>query len=138
MNVDFQIRRISSKQLARAGWHRLESLGIEVWKHREGWQLERQPHPTANFPWLLSDPHGQVILTGAAADPPNPFAGRAWPTLAAAVQYVAQITDARAAAEGASISLDWFRPIEDISGKSGQLERESPLFCGAGENPLLF
>ena len=29
-------------------------------------------------------------------------------------------------------------PLADVSAKAGRIERESPLFYGKGENPLLF
>jgi hypothetical protein len=30
------------------------------------------------------------------------------------------------------------QPLRDISGKAGNIERDSPLFFGNGENPSLF
>ncbi len=45
---------------------------------------------------------------------------------------------ARAEAEGQELTERMRQPKADVSAKAGKMERESPLFFGAGENPTLF
>jgi len=50
--------------------------------------------------------------------------------------------DDRAAALGlaqaAELTAELRRPLADVSGKAGRMEREAPLFFGQGDNPTLF
>lgn len=41
-------------------------------------------------------------------------------------------------AEAQELSERLRTPLGSISGRAGQMERDSPLFFGSGENPLLF
>ena len=50
----------------------------------------------------------------------------------------AEREQARIEAEAEQLSAELRRPLADISTKAGKMERESPLFYGTGENPLLF
>jgi len=70
--------RISPKELRAHGWAPLAGR-YRCYIHRAGWWLEHCGHPTALWPYLLRDPDGAAHLA------PN---GRAWPTVAAAVDYV--------------------------------------------------
>jgi hypothetical protein len=45
---------------------------------------------------------------------------------------------ARQIQEAAELTLEMRRPLADVSEKAGQMERESPLFYGRGENPTLW
>jgi len=136
--VNFRVRRISPQKLESQGWTcTYKGLGPHaVWLHRLGWTLEHCGHPTANYPWLLTDPDGQRILTGAVNG--MPMCGRAWPTLAAAAQYVQGFIIAAGAHQADVLSARWREPLGNISTKAGRIERDSPLFFGSGENPTLF
>src|SRR5215469_2795866 len=86
-------RRISPQQLAALGWVRLNPCAPSIaarFEHRDGWRLQHCGHPTANYPWLLTDPTGRVILTGAINGKTQQ--GRAWPCIAWAVDYVSTQT----------------------------------------------
>ena len=41
-------------------------------------------------------------------------------------------------AQAEELTAEFRRPIADISGKAGRMEREAPLFFGQGANPTLF
>lgn len=41
-------------------------------------------------------------------------------------------------AQAEELTAELRRPLGDISGKAGRMEREAPLFFGSGENPTLF
>jgi hypothetical protein len=69
-------RRISPKELNTKGW---KPLGGRTYRHVTGWLIEHCGHPTALWPYALYDPSGKMILTPS---------GRAWPTVASAVDYV--------------------------------------------------
>lgn len=45
---------------------------------------------------------------------------------------------ARQLQQAEEMTAELRRPLRDISAKAGRMERESPLFFGLGENPLLF
>lgn len=45
---------------------------------------------------------------------------------------------AMAAAEGEALTAALRSPGRDVSARAGEMERESPLFFGTGDNPLLF
>jgi hypothetical protein len=45
---------------------------------------------------------------------------------------------ARQLAEAEELTQAMRRPLADVSRKAGQLERDSPLFHGTGDNPCLF
>jgi hypothetical protein len=83
-------RRITPKELKAYGWtpdaQPLWHFG-RCYTHRDGWRIQHCGHPTALWPYLLLSPEGQIILTGAAACG-RPDYGTAWPTVAAAVDYV--------------------------------------------------
>ena len=46
--------------------------------------------------------------------------------------------EALAAARAEELTAELRRPLKDISGKAGDMERNSPLFYGSGDNPTLF
>jgi hypothetical protein len=46
--------------------------------------------------------------------------------------------EARAEAEGESLTTEMKQPGRNISAKTGRIERSSPLFWGTGANPTLF
>lgn len=46
--------------------------------------------------------------------------------------------DARAAAQGQTLTAAMREPIRDVSAMSGLMERDAPLFYGIGSNPTLF
>ena len=80
-------RHISPKELAAKGWKRAH--GYRTFVHQDGWRISHCCHPTALWPYLLVDPAGRVILTGAAVSGRADF-GTAWPSIASAVEYVAR------------------------------------------------
>ena len=45
---------------------------------------------------------------------------------------------ARQLAEAEELTARMRTPKADVSAKAGRMERESPLFFGTGENPILF
>ena len=45
---------------------------------------------------------------------------------------------ARQLAEAGELSAEIRRPLKDVSRATGIMERESPLFIGTGDNPVLF
>ncbi|MGO8792902.1 MAG: hypothetical protein ACLQVL_36705 [Terriglobia bacterium] len=45
---------------------------------------------------------------------------------------------ALAAQTAEELTAEMRRPLADISGKAGRMERDAPLFFGTGENPTLF
>ena len=85
-------RRISPKELRAHGWTPdpppadKHMIG-RCYTHRDGWHISHCGHPTALWPYVLKNPAGRMILTGAAVSG-NPEFGTAWPTVAAAVDYV--------------------------------------------------
>lgn len=95
-------RTISPKELKARGWERNSRPAAGVfcdrnYTHKDGWKIEHCGHPTANWPYLLIDPAGRWILTGAAFGN-SPEFGTAWPTVASAVEYVATQTQKGGAA----------------------------------------
>ena len=64
----------------------------------------------------------------------QPIASFALPGMEAVEQERAA---AAAEQQGKDLTEAMLRTV-DISGKSGKMEREAPLFFGTGENPLLF
>ena len=84
-------RKISPKELALHGWtpdaKPLWHFG-RCYTHKDGWHISHCGHPTAHYPYILRDPDGRMILTGAAWGNPPTF-GTAWPTVASAVDFVA-------------------------------------------------
>lgn len=93
-------RTISPKELRLRGWEPAnlpghdnprDTLARRNYNHRDGWTIRHCNHPTANWPYILRNPAGMMILTGAAFGEPPDF-GRAWPTVASAVDYVATQT----------------------------------------------
>lgn len=82
-------RRISPQALRKHGWTRQDGWPWPRYFHRDGWALTHCGHPTAHFPWELWAPDGRRILTGADGPQANPEFGRAWATVAWAVQFVA-------------------------------------------------
>ena len=85
---DLSHRRITPKELEARGWVKVR--GYRTYQHRNGWLIQHCGHPTALWPYALYDPEGQMILTGAAFGYPRDH-GRAWPSIAAAVDYVAEL-----------------------------------------------
>jgi len=85
-------RKISAKELRSLGWEKTGSrfdpgnFG-RVYTHRDGWKISHCGHPTALWPYILEDPNGHMILTGAAFSN-SPHRGTAWPTVASAVDFV--------------------------------------------------
>ena len=47
-------------------------------------------------------------------------------------------TEAAALQLAADLTAEMLKPIRDISKSAGEMERNSPLFFGAGDNPSLF
>ena len=47
-------------------------------------------------------------------------------------------TAALGIAQAEELTAELRRPLGDVSGKAGRMEREAPLFFGSGENPTLF
>ena len=45
---------------------------------------------------------------------------------------------AEAESRAAEMSAKLLEPMGNVNGKSGKMERESPLFRGTGENPCLW
>lgn len=93
LGLNLRQRRISPKQLAALGWVRLNPCApvlLARFEHRDGWRLEHCGHPTANYPWALYSPAGDLTLTGAITG--RNQEGRAWPCIAWAVDYVATQT----------------------------------------------
>ena len=87
-------RRISPQELRRHGWtwtRFVKSMADRQFEHQDGWIIRHCGHPTALWPYELWNPAGQMILTGAAAGNPPDY-GTAWPTVAAAVAYVASLS----------------------------------------------
>jgi hypothetical protein len=76
------------------GWSRIDPRPWRklnaCWEHRAGWRLEHCGHPTANWPWALFAPGGEMVLTGVRSG--NPTHGRAWPDLKTATDWVAKTT----------------------------------------------
>jgi len=84
-------RRISPKELKSHGWTMAPKHPYAAgrnYAHKDGWKITHCGHPTALWPYILEDPAGNMILTGAAFGNPRHF-GTAWPTVASAVDYVA-------------------------------------------------
>lgn len=85
-------RKISPKELRSLGWEKTGSrfepgnFGRK-YTHRDGWTISHCGHPTANWPYILEDPEGRVLLTGAAFSDRADY-GTAWPSVASAVDYV--------------------------------------------------
>lgn len=90
-------RRISPKQIKALGWERLTPAKwgkcAQQWQHRDGWYLEHCGHPTANYPWTLYDPQGNMHCTGGWEGQPRN--GVAWMTLGDAMTYVASVIRGR-------------------------------------------
>jgi hypothetical protein len=100
--LDLSRRAISPKQLASNGW--TPTRGRRNYQHKDGWSITWCGHPTANYPYILEDPHGAMILTGAAVCG-RPDYGTCWPTVASAVDYVATITTPSAPAAATARQL---------------------------------
>jgi hypothetical protein len=93
IEIDFH-RRISPKELRDKGWTPQPKPAFGAgrdYHHRDGWIISHCGHPTANYPYMLTDPDGCDILTGAAVSGRRDY-GTAWPTVAAAVDYVATVS----------------------------------------------
>ncbi len=87
----------SPRRAAAAGWTKTGGFGKmgARWEHASGWLLEHCGHPTANYPWALYSPAGDMVRTGAVfAEPPDPGVGRAWPNLAMPMAYVTRLVPA--------------------------------------------
>lgn len=100
-------RRISPKELRSLGWTPEEKPKWHFgrsYRHRDGWRISHCGHPTALWPYVLQDPSGRMILTGAAFGNPPEY-GTAWPTVASAVDYVAGLSRASPAPMEAAILL---------------------------------
>jgi hypothetical protein len=85
--------RISKTEMARAGWTRIDRRPWKktnaTWLHRSDWRLQHCGHPTALHPWMLFDPTGRMILTGAGHPPAfYPEFGTCWDDLRSAVGFV--------------------------------------------------
>ena len=53
-------------------------------------------------------------------------------------QHVEAQAEAVADLSGEELSAKLREPKADVSAKAGEMERESPLFFGTGDNPSLF
>jgi hypothetical protein len=87
---------VTPTQLRERGWTRTDprpwSKLRARWEGPDGWRLEHCGHPTANTPWVLIAPDGRWIRTGARfAEPAAANLGTAWPDLAMATEYVADV-----------------------------------------------
>lgn len=85
-------KRMSHKQMAARGWTRVDGTKSKLharWTHTSGWRLQHCGHPTAHWSWMLFDPQGEMVLTGAAGPAKNRAFGTCWPNLATATDYVA-------------------------------------------------
>ena len=87
---------VTPTQLRERGWTRTNprpwSKLRARWEGPDGWRLEHCGHSTANTPWVLIAPDGRWIRTGARfAEPPAANLGTAWPDLAVATEYVADV-----------------------------------------------
>lgn len=80
-------RTITSKELRSAGWSADPKPAYRCYTHPSGWKIQHCGHPTALWPYLIFDPSGKPILTGAAFGNPATY-GTAWPTVSSAVDYV--------------------------------------------------
>lgn len=92
-------RKISPKEMLSLGWvtnPKPEGHFGRSYTHKDGWKISHCGHPTAIWPYLLEDPDGRIILTGAAGPLKRADYGVAWPTVAAAVDFVATEQDQRA------------------------------------------
>ena len=83
-NPELSRRKISPSALRKLGW---SPAGYRSYVHRDGWYIQHCGHPTALWPYLLYAPDGRPIMTGAAFGKPADH-GKAWPTVAAAADYV--------------------------------------------------
>lgn len=85
-------RKISPKELQSLGWEKTGSrfdpgnFGRK-YEHKDGWVISHCGHPTALWPYVLEDPQGRMVLTGAQISLRADY-GTAWPTVASAVDYV--------------------------------------------------
>lgn len=84
---------ISKAELLRRGWVRVDprpwSKTAARYAHARGWAIAHSGHATDMHPFLLWDPQGRLVLTGALhAEPPRPDYGTAWWTLEQATGYV--------------------------------------------------
>jgi hypothetical protein len=71
------------------GWKRVDTCSgklFAVWTHPSGWWLQHCGHPTALHPWMLRDPQGRMLGTGATRG--HPEFGTCWNSLADAWAYV--------------------------------------------------
>lgn len=99
---------ISKAQLAAAGWARSDdpahrSKLTARYQHAAGWTIEHCGHSTAMHPYLVRDPKGRVVLTGAAHGQRRPDFGTAWWNLDQIVRWMATL-DAHELEHG----LRWF------------------------------
>jgi len=73
----------SSTAPRRPRWERLSAAGDKCgshWRHTSGWEIRHCGHPTALWPYMLTDPAGVGHLA------PN---GRCWPSLNTAKEAAA-------------------------------------------------
>lgn len=97
-------RPMSHKRAAELGWTRVDRRPWTklraIWTHGTGYRLEHCGHPTALRPWMLHDPEGRMVLTGAvvegqpSTDGSGPISrfvhGTAWWTLEEPMEWVAK------------------------------------------------
>lgn len=91
-------RIIGRAQLAREGWARVDGGSGKCsaeYRHTSGWRLQHCGHPTANHPYLLIDPKGRAVLTGAKISGRADY-GRAWDCLRYAVDFLREHLAGRA------------------------------------------
>lgn len=134
---------ISTKQLAATGWKRTNpGATFASYEHEAGWHLDHCGHPTANYPYSLYDP------TGKWTPAPN---GKNFQNVQKAVEWLAshlnpelipnadsERADALAEAQREEMERTMRSPLANLSAAAGEMERESPLFFGTGNNPTLF
>jgi hypothetical protein len=80
--------------MRRMGWERVDprpwtKCGAR-WTHRSGWRLSHCGHPTANWPWALYDPQGEMVCSGVLGGHPRDC-GYAWSDLSSAATWVASL-----------------------------------------------
>lgn len=114
---------ISKRELDLAGWVRADPRPWRTkldsrYQHRDGWTLEHCGHQTAIHPWLLFDPKGRLVLTGAAGPMCRPDFGTAWWTLRQVVEWVTTL-DSHERENG----LRWFTSPAGLEARKAEVQR---------------
>lgn len=134
---------ISPKQLAALGWKRSNPGAYPpTFEHVDGWHLQHCGHPTANFPYMLYTPEGAAVTAPNGRGFQNVNSAVEWlqPTLAISdLDHIqAEAEQANDEAQVEELNRILRTPLANISDDAGEMERNSPLFFGKGDNPTLF